>query len=97
MARLVTLRTMSLSLAGMLEEGLNPGLEATVVKDLGTGFEQTLPEIAQSLIDLEPDPDNGEDIQQVLSFLIQAAPSFSLRGGTREILRGIIARGLGLR
>jgi acyl-CoA dehydrogenase len=25
------------------------------------------------------------------------APSFSLRGGTREILRGIIARGLGLR
>ena len=26
-----------------------------------------------------------------------AAPSFSLRGGTREVLRGIIARGLGLR
>jgi len=25
------------------------------------------------------------------------APSFSLSGGTREILRGIIARGLGLR
>jgi hypothetical protein len=25
------------------------------------------------------------------------APTFSLRGGTREILRGIIARGLGLR
>ena len=25
------------------------------------------------------------------------APSFSLRGGTREILRGIIARGVGLR
>jgi acyl-CoA dehydrogenase len=25
------------------------------------------------------------------------APSFSLRGGTREILRGILARGLGLR
>jgi hypothetical protein len=28
---------------------------------------------------------------------MQRAPSFSLRGGTREILRGIIARGLGLR
>jgi len=97
MARLATLRTMSLSLAGMLEAGQNPGLEATVVKDLGTGFEQTLPDIAQSLIDLEPDPDNGSDLQLVLSFLIQAAPSFSLRGGTREILRGIIARGLGLR
>jgi len=32
-----------------------------------------------------------------LGFLVQRAPSFSLRGGTREILRGIIARGLGLR
>jgi acyl-CoA dehydrogenase len=30
-------------------------------------------------------------------YLGQIAPSFSLRGGTREILRGIIARGLGLR
>jgi len=97
MARLATLRAMSLSLASMLEKGQNPSLEATVVKDLGTGFEQTLPDIAQSLIDLEPDPDSGSDMQMVLSFLIQAAPSFSLRGGTREILRGIIARGLGLR
>ena len=97
MARLATLRAMSLSLAGMLEKGQNPSLEATVVKDLGTGFEQTLPDIAQSLIDLEPDPDSGSDMQMVLSFLIQAVPSFSLRGGTREILRGIIARGLGLR
>ena len=25
------------------------------------------------------------------------SPSFTLRGGTREILRGVIARGLGLR
>ena len=97
MARLATLRAMSLSLVGMLEKGQKPSLEATVVKDLGTGFEQTLPDIAQSLIDLEPDPDSGSDMQMVLSFLIQAAPSFSLRGGTREILRGIIARGLGLR
>ena len=97
MARLATLRAMSLSLASMLEKGQNPSLEATMVKDLGAGFEQTLPDIAQSLIDLEPDPDSGSDMQMVLSFLIQAAPSFSLRGGTREILRGIIARGLGLR
>jgi len=28
---------------------------------------------------------------------LQTSPSFSLRGGTREILRGIVARGLGLR
>jgi hypothetical protein len=34
---------------------------------------------------------------RVLALLLQVSPSFSLRGGTREILRGIIARGLGLR
>ena len=44
-----------------------------------------------------PRIDSGSDLQQVLGFLVQRAPSFSLRGGTREILRGIIARGLGLR
>ena len=31
------------------------------------------------------------------AYLTQINPSFSLRGGTREIMRGIIARGLGLR
>ena len=36
-------------------------------------------------------------IEELLAALMQMSPSFSLRGGTREILRGIIARGLGLR
>ncbi|MBM3556625.1 MAG: acyl-CoA dehydrogenase, partial [Alphaproteobacteria bacterium] len=39
----------------------------------------------------------GDDYAQVLGFLVQSVPSFSLRGGTREILRGMVARGLGLR
>jgi len=33
----------------------------------------------------------------MLAGVIQLAPTFSLRGGTREVLRGIIARGLGMR
>lgn len=93
-----TLRNMSLSVAGMLNEGLDPGLQASVVKDLGCHFEQRLPGIAQELIDLEPTlAGSGIDFQQVLGNLMQLAPSFSLRGGTLEILRGIIARGLGVR
>jgi len=47
-------------------------------------------------MDLEPD-NQGNDFQKYLAILTQISPSFSLRGGTREILRGIIARGLGLR
>lgn len=93
-----TLRNMSLSVAGMLNEGLDPGLQASIVKDLGCHFEQRLPGLAQELVDLEPTlAGHGSDFQQVLGNLMQLAPSFSLRGGTLEILRGIIARGLGVR
>ncbi|MBG53482.1 MAG: acyl-CoA dehydrogenase family protein [Alphaproteobacteria bacterium] len=96
-AHLVTLRQMSLSVAGLLEAGENPILEASVVKDLGALFEQDMPTIAHELAGVEPLLGQGSDYEQVQGFLTQATVSFSLRGGTREILRGIIARGLGLR
>lgn len=97
-ALVTALRNMSLSVAGMLNDGKDPNLQASVVKDVGCSFEQGLPELAQELVDLEPTlAGHGIDYQQVLGNLVQLAPSFSLRGGTPEILRGIIARGLGLR
>lgn len=56
--------------------------------------EQEIPEIARQIVT----PEIGDDTYAaVLAYLTMHAPSFSLRGGTREILRGIIARGLGLR
>jgi alkylation response protein AidB-like acyl-CoA dehydrogenase len=96
-AGMATLRQMSLSVASMLQAGENPNLEAATVKDVGTGFEQSIPERVHELLDVEPTHDTGSDLQQVLGYITQVAPSFSLRGGTREVLRGIIARGLGLR
>jgi alkylation response protein AidB-like acyl-CoA dehydrogenase len=96
-AHLATLRQMSLSVSGMLQAGLNPNLEAAVVKDLGTTFEQEIPQVVHDVLGIEPSVDSGRQIDQVLALLVQTAPSFSLRGGTREVLRGIIARGLGLR
>jgi alkylation response protein AidB-like acyl-CoA dehydrogenase len=95
-ARLLTLRNMSLSVTAQLAAGADPAWAAACVKELGTSLEQDIPEIAQVLLDTEPCAD-GSDHGQVLAYMIQAAPAFSLRGGTREILRGIIARGLGLR
>jgi alkylation response protein AidB-like acyl-CoA dehydrogenase len=96
-AHLATLRQMSLAVAGMLQAGESPNLEAAVVKDVGTTFEQDIPEAIHALLDVEPTLEGGSELQQVLGYLVQRAPSFSLRGGTREVLRGIIARGLGLR
>ena len=96
-AHLATLRQMSLSVAGMLQAGQNPNLEAAVVKDVGTNFEQEIPETVHTLMGVEPRLTSGSSFERTLGFLVENAPSFSLRGGTREVLRGIIARGLGLR
>jgi alkylation response protein AidB-like acyl-CoA dehydrogenase len=96
-ANIATLRQMSLAIAGMLDSGANPALEAAIVKDLGTAFEQSLPEVVHELLGMEPDRAAGTDLGRVHALLLELAPCFSLRGGTREVLRGIIARGLGLR
>lgn len=97
-AQLGALRAMSLSVAAMLESGESPNIEAAIVKDMGNCFEQSLPAVAQELVDLPPDDSQTAlPYQQALHLMTLLAPSFSLRGGSGEILRGIIARGLGLR
>lgn len=95
-AELVTLRNMSVGVAAMLGRDEDPSLAAAIVKDLGGSFEQRIPEIAHELFDVEPGFADS-DLSSVLGVTERAAPSSSLRGGTREILRGIIARGLSLR
>jgi len=96
-ADLWTLRQMSMSVTGRLHNGDNPALEAAMVKDLGSCFEQDLPHIVQASLGDDIDSHRGGPLDGVLSYLLKASPAFSLRGGTREILRGIIARGLGLK
>ena len=96
-AHMVALRRMSRSVAGMLQTGSDPMLQAAIVKDLGALLEQEIPEIARLLVDAEPTSLSTTNFSAVLAYTALHAPSFSLRGGTREILRGIIARGLGLR
>ena len=94
--RIWAIRRMSLQVAGLLEEGAMPNVEAALVKDLGTTFEQSVPEVARRVAESE-----GADLsvlfRGLLDYDILHTPSFSLRGGTREVMRGIIARGLGLR
>jgi alkylation response protein AidB-like acyl-CoA dehydrogenase len=96
-AEIWTLRQMSLSVAGQIASGRDPAVEAAVVKDLGNSFEQDLPRRVQAIADPCLALEDGTPLARVLALLLQTSPSFSLRGGTREILRGIIARGLGLR
>jgi acyl-CoA dehydrogenase len=94
-ASYATLRQMSLGVSGMLARGENPAVAAALVKDQGALVEQAMPDIAHELFGGLAAP--GSTLAQTMSYTTRAVPSFSLRGGTREILRGIIAKGLGLR
>ena len=96
-AQLATLRSMSLSIAGMLQEGQNPNNESAVVKDLGTRYEQDIPVIARQIFPAEPELEAVDTYAAMIARTTMNAPRLSIQGGTREILRGIIARGLGLR
>ena len=94
-ASYAALRQMSLGVSGMLARGENPAVAAALVKDQGALVEQAMPDIAHDLFGGLAAP--GSTLAQAMSYTARAVPSFSLRGGTREILRGIIAKGLGLR
>ncbi|MCD0505214.1 acyl-CoA dehydrogenase family protein [Bordetella petrii] len=97
LTRMATLRAMSLAVAGQLARGLSPAIEAALVKDLGTELEQDIPGLIAGALGQAPDQPVPPELLRTLAYVEQVSPTFSLRGGTREILRGIIARGLGLR
>ncbi|MFF7399584.1 acyl-CoA dehydrogenase family protein [Achromobacter sp. NPDC008082] len=97
LSQMAVLRAMSLAVAGKLAAGASPAVEAALVKDLGTELEQQIPRLIGDALGRHPDAPIPVPVLRTLAYLEQVAPTFSLRGGTREILRGIIARGLGLR
>jgi len=97
-AQLHTLRRMSVSVAGMLQAGKEPVVEGSIVKDLGTVWEQKLPGRVRELAAfVEAEAINHAALEEQLAFATMIAPKLTVQGGTTEILRGIIARGLGLR
>jgi alkylation response protein AidB-like acyl-CoA dehydrogenase len=93
---LAALRNLSIAVTAKLVQGASPLVEAALVKDLGTSFEQEIPAVLEAIVAESPGLPDGELLRAV-AYVSQVAPTFSLRGGTREILRGVIARGLGLR
>ena len=96
-SHLAALLRMSGAIAGLIQAGKSPNTEAALVKDVGTAFEREIPEVARRLVPVRPSPDGDDGFARLLAHVVFHAPSFTIRGGTREILRGVIARGLGLR
>jgi acyl-CoA dehydrogenase len=92
-ARLRALHQMSLAVAGALQAGADADLPAAMVKVLGTRFEGDIAERAH----LATRPGDPSSYGEAIDLALLQRPGFTLRGGTNEILRGVIARGLGMR
>ena len=91
MARMISLRQLSISVARALTAGRDAAVSAALVKDLGTRFEQDSVEIAAELLERYDGPDRPR-LQAMLNTARVHAPLFTLRGGTNEVLRGIVAK-----
>ena len=78
----------------MIDDGRSPSVESALGKDLGTQFEQEVMARIQTLVDVEPSLASSSTFQRLLARAVLVAPSWTVRGGTNEILRGVIARGL---
>jgi hypothetical protein len=96
-AQLAPLRAMTLAVTQKLTQGESPVVEAALNKDIGTTLEQDIPRLVADELMSRPEGTVPLELLHTLAYVTAVAPSFSLRGGTREILRGMIARGLGLR
>lgn len=94
-ARMFGLHQMSTAVAGALSRGENADTAASVVKILGTELEGDVAELVE---EISGDTyAGGEAFTELLRAAIMQRPGFTLRGGTSEILRGVVARGLGIR
>lgn len=89
-----SIRQLSLSVARTLDAGGAPAVESALVKDIGTRFEQRAVELVRRVADSEVGPEQGSVLDQLLAEAVLTSPTFTLRGGTTEVLRSIAAKGL---
>lgn len=95
-ARLWSLRNLSIGVAQLLESGNGDdvSIPAALVKALGTKFEQSIPEITRLLVQTYPTLDAQRKIDRYMAESILHAPGFTIRGGTSEVLYGVVAKGV---
>lgn len=95
-ARLWSLRNLSIGVAQLLEStnSEDVSIPAALVKALGTKFEQSIPEITRLIIQTYPTLDADRKIDRFMAQSILHAPGFTIRGGTSEVLYGVVAKGV---
>ncbi|WP_308163123.1 acyl-CoA dehydrogenase family protein, partial [Nocardia alni] len=90
-ARLHALRGMAVGVAAAVDAGEAPIRRAAMLKYLGTSFEADLVEYGRTVLGSTPRPGRGE-ADRIVAEGIRRSPGGTLRGGTTEVLLGILAR-----
>ncbi|HEU4361556.1 MAG TPA: acyl-CoA dehydrogenase family protein [Mycobacterium sp.] len=93
------LRRLSLAVARAIDAGGTPAAEAALIKEMGTRFEQDVVSALLELLDRELvcglEPAQPPSLfERLLRRAVLDAPSFTIRGGTTEVLRSVAAKGL---
>jgi alkylation response protein AidB-like acyl-CoA dehydrogenase len=96
-ARYRVVRALALATAGALARGDKPVTEAAVTKDLGTRLEQDTIEAVRLWRERPIRHRSGEREEDLLARAILTSPTFTLRGGTTEILRSLIGKSASVR
>ncbi|GAB3573221.1 acyl-CoA dehydrogenase family protein [Amycolatopsis endophytica] len=96
-ARMWALRGLSLSIARLVDEGGSPVTEAAMVKELATRWEADCVRLVARHLGRAPDPTSPDPWEALLARAVLVSPSWTIRGGTNEILRSVVAKGLARR
>ena len=88
------LHSLSLSVARSIDSGGAPAVESSLVKEMGTRFEQDVITAINAIVDEAPNVADTSAFARLLISATVTAPSFTIRGGTNEVLRSVAAKGL---
>jgi hypothetical protein len=88
------MRRLSLSVARMIDDGRSPSVEAALVKSMGTRFEQSVVGVLAELAEDRMSASSNSTLRRLWSAAVLASPSWTIRGGTSEVLVGIITKAL---
>ena len=69
-------------------------IESSLVKEMGTRFEQDVVTAVLAFVESAPNTATASLFEKLLIAATLTAPSFTIRGGTNEVLRSVASKGL---
>ncbi len=88
------LHHLSLSVARTIDQGGAPAVESSLVKEMGTRFEQDVVSAVLAYVDEAPNTGDQSLFGVILMNAALTQPSFTVRGGTNEVLKSVASKGL---